>query len=76
MIKLTSTANQYQKEYQALSSDLPLADGVASDTKNIWRFTYPTEEGTRTDIIGNGAGCFIVDTSAVYVFHDGSWYKI
>ena len=76
MIKLTSEANKYQKEYQALSSDLPLADGVASDTKNIWRFTYPTEEGTRTDIIGNGATCLVVDTSSVYIFHDGSWFEL
>ena len=76
MIKLTSQANQYQKEYQALSSDLPLADGVATDTPNTWRFTYPTETGTRTDIIGNGATCLIVDTSAVYDFHDGSWFKL
>lgn len=76
MIKLTSTANQYQKEYQALSSDLPLPSGVASDTENIWKWTYPTATGTRTDVIGNGAGCFIVDTSAVYVFHDGEWYEL
>lgn len=76
MIKLTSEANKYQKEYQALSSDLPLADGVASDTANIFKWTYPTATGTKTDIIGNGATCLIVDTSAVYDFHDGSWYEL
>ena len=76
MIKLTSTANQYQKEYQALSSDLPLASGTATDTPNAYRFSYPTATGTRTDIIGNGASCLIADTSEVQVFHDGSWYTL
>ena len=74
MIKLTSTANQYQKEYQALSTDLPLPSGVASG--NYWSFSYPSATGIRTDIIGNGATCLVVDTSSVYIFHDGSWFEL
>ena len=75
MIKLISEANRYQKEYQALSTDT-LSPGTPTGTEGAWKFTYPTETGTRTDIIGSGASCLIVDTSEVNVFHDGLWYKL
>lgn len=75
MIKLISTANQYQKEYQGLSTDT-LSPGTPTGTEGAWKFTYNTETGTRTDIIGNGATCLMVDTSEVYDFHDGEWYSL
>ena len=75
MIKLISEANKYQKEYQALSTDT-LSPGTPTGTEGAWKFTYPTETGTRTDIIGNGASCLMVDTSEVYDFHDGEWYSL